>query len=212
MKFWTSLFLLCFIIQGCTSTTTQNNTFQVGDILFQDLDCGGPCDAIEAVTQGVDGWNFSHCGIVVEKEGELQVIEAYGAVQSVPIDIFLQRYLDSTGNPKVVIGRPKDPTIATESAKLAFSYLGKGYDDAFQLNDDEYYCSELVYECFKKANNNQEYFPLNVMTFKAPNTDTTMPEWITYYEEINQPIPEGEMGINPGAISRSKQLQIIYPY
>ena len=27
-------------------------TFQEGDIFFQDLDCGPPCDAIEAVTQG----------------------------------------------------------------------------------------------------------------------------------------------------------------
>ena len=41
-------------------------TFQEGDIFFQDLDCGPPCDAIEAVTQGYKGSNLSHCAIITE--------------------------------------------------------------------------------------------------------------------------------------------------
>ena len=211
MKYRIASILFCLLISSCTNTIEDKpSLFKAGDILFQDLDCGGPCDAIEQVTEGVDGWDFSHCGIVVEKESKLLVIEAYGAVQALPIDSFLLRYVDSNRNPKVVIGRPKDNALATKSAELAFSYLGKGYDDIFQLNDDKYYCSELVYECFKAANNNQEYFPLNIMTFKAPNTDSTMSEWTKYYQEIGKPIPEGEMGINPGAISRSEELEIIY--
>ncbi|MEZ5018002.1 MAG: YiiX/YebB-like N1pC/P60 family cysteine hydrolase [Flavipsychrobacter sp.] len=210
MKFLAPFFILSFLLYSCSTTVKNAPKFQEGDILFQDLDCGGPCNAIEAVTEGVNGWDFSHCGIVVEKEGQLQVIEAYGAVQAVPIDSFLQRYVDSAGKPKVVIGRPKDQTIATKSAQLAFTYLGKDYDRVFQLNDDKYYCSELVYECFKAANDNEPFFPLNVMTFKAPNTDSIMNEWMEYYEPLNTTIPEGEMGINPGAISRSNKLEIIY--
>ena len=37
---------------------------QTGDLLFQDMDCGPMCDAIEAVTQGAEGAKFSHIGIV----------------------------------------------------------------------------------------------------------------------------------------------------
>ncbi|MHC4724324.1 MAG: hypothetical protein ACYS9V_08765 [Planctomycetota bacterium] len=35
-----------------------------GDLLFQDLDCGPLCDAIEKVTTGYQGSNFSHVGIL----------------------------------------------------------------------------------------------------------------------------------------------------
>ena len=38
--------------------------FQRGDLLFQDLDCGPPCDAIEAVTVGYQNANLSHCDII----------------------------------------------------------------------------------------------------------------------------------------------------
>ncbi len=36
-----------------------------GDLLFQDLDSSPVCDAIELVTPGYKGANFSHIGIVV---------------------------------------------------------------------------------------------------------------------------------------------------
>lgn len=188
---------------------TQYN-LQAGDILFQDLDCGAACDAIESVTEGVNGMDFSHCGIVVDIDGELKVIEAYGSVQAVPLDSFLVRSKDRTGKPKVVIGRLNDnPELAEKSAEIAETYLGKAYDKAFALNDDAYYCSELVYECYKAANGGTAYFPLNIMTFKAPGTDSFMPFWKEYYHTLGTAIPEGDSGINPGAISRNHNLQII---
>lgn len=49
-----------------------------GDILFQDLQCGPLCEAINAVTQGVDGRSFSHCGMVVRVADTLCVVEAIG--------------------------------------------------------------------------------------------------------------------------------------
>ena len=53
-----------------------------GDLLFQNLNCGALCDAIETVTEGVDGKDFSHCGIVVELNDSLKVIEAIGDVDT----------------------------------------------------------------------------------------------------------------------------------
>ena len=202
------IFVIC-VLASCTGQSVDTHNVKVGDILLQDLDCGDACNAIESVTTGVDGWNLSHCGIVVEQGGQLMVVEAYGVVQATPIDSFLARNIDSAGKAKVLIGRPKSQVLAVKSATLATEYVGMAYDDAFTLGDDKYYCSELVYECFKKANSGKEYFPLNIMTFKYPDTDSTIPFWIEYYQDLNQPIPEGEKGINPGAISRSNNLEII---
>ncbi|MBW7914933.1 MAG: hypothetical protein H3C54_14800 [Taibaiella sp.] len=207
------ILVTAYILTSCRSTPAQQEAgkynLRPGDILFQDLDCGPACDAIEAVTEGVDGRDFSHCGIVAEIDGKLQVVEAYGSVQAVPVDSFLSRSKDATGNTKVLIGRTDDKTLALQSAELSKKYIGKAYDNAFAMGDDAYYCSELVYECYKLANGGEVYFPLNTMTFKVPGTDTFMPFWTEYYHKLSMEIPEGDSGINPGAISRSKHLQII---
>ena len=46
--------LLALIVVVLLLILSRQSTpgFQVGDILFQDLDCGPPCEAIEAVTSG----------------------------------------------------------------------------------------------------------------------------------------------------------------
>ena len=143
-------------------------------------------------------------------EGELQVVEAYGKVQAVSVDSFLARSMDGGGRSKVVIGRLKEnKELALQGAILSRSYIGKEYDEAFMLGDDAFYCSELVYECYKEANGGKPFFPLNEMTFKEPGTDTFMPFWKEYYHKLGTGIPEGAPGINPGAISRSEQLQIL---
>ncbi|WP_276132148.1 YiiX/YebB-like N1pC/P60 family cysteine hydrolase [Polluticoccus soli] len=184
---------------------------QPGDVLFQDLDCGAECDAIEKVTEGIDGMDFSHCGIVVQMGNEMMVVEAYGAVKATLVNDFLARTKDASGKPRVVIGRLKDEqsSLADESAEIAKKYIGKGYDDAFEMGNDKYYCSELVYECFKKANKNKPFFQLNKMTFKEPGTDTIMSFWVDYFKKLGKPVPEGKKGINPGAMSRNKDIQII---
>ena len=203
--------VLIIILSSCDYGAIERNALQEGDILFQDLDCGAACDAIESVTQGVNGLDFSHCGIVAKVDGKLQVVEAYGKVQAVTLDEFMERSADDHGNPKVIVGRvnASDKELATRSAAISKEYIGKGYDKEFKMGDDKYYCSELVYECYKRANNGEVYFPLNKMTFKEPDSTSFMPFWVEYYKKLDQPIPEGEPGINPGAISRSEHLEII---
>jgi len=78
-----------------------------GDLLLQDLDCGGLCDAIEKVATGYQGASLSHVGIVAKApEGGLVVIEGVrDGVQATPIQNLLQRSPDIEGRPKVLVGR-----------------------------------------------------------------------------------------------------------
>ena len=80
---------------------------ELGDLLFQDLDSGALCDAIEQVTIGFDGTNLSHVGLVAKDPHRgLVVIEAVSAgVVATPLHTFLARSLDDGHRPKVLVGR-----------------------------------------------------------------------------------------------------------
>ncbi len=196
--------------QKAFADTTQ---LQTGDLLFQDLDCGPLCDAIEKVTTGVCGAKLSHVGLIERAaNGRVFLIEAYGPVARTPIVTVLNRHIDRMGFPLVIIGRLREKydSLISIAMQQATALIGKPYDDAFILNNDSYYCSELVYESFKKANADSSFFEVAPMTFKDPQTGLFLETWVNYYKALHQPIPEGEPGINPGLISRSDKLHIVH--
>jgi len=189
---------------------------QEGDILFQDLDCGDFCDAVETVTKGVKGARFSHVALAVKNEnGEMAVIEAISkGVSITPLDTFLHRSSDRKGNPKVIVGRmiKKYEHLIAPAVKEAFSLVGKPYDVVFKLNNDDYYCSELIHEVYKRANNGKAVFVTYPMTFKDPKTNQTFDAWYYYFRDLKQPVPEGELGNSPGSISYSNKIEIVHAY
>ncbi len=195
-------------------TISQTDLLKPGDILFQDLDCGDLCNAIETVTKGYRGANFSHCGMIVSiKNGEVKIIEAIGEeVQVSLLPKFLSRSKDSDGNPKVMVGRPgkKARKYISSAIDVSQNYLGKPYDAVFNLKNDRYYCSELIHQCFIDAG--KKIFKENPMTFKDPKTDSFFPAWVEYFESLKARIPEGKLGLNPGGMSRSKSVDVIYMF
>ena len=192
----------------------SNPEFQLGDILFQDLDCGPPCEAIEAVTSGYNGAQLSHNGIITEIQGnkfsQIFVVEAIGEeVVKTPLDKFLER------SNKVIVGRLKpDYTYMISDAinYIENSILGKPYDYIFDLENDTYYCSEVIYQGFQASDSTQNLFAINPMTFNEPNSKNPFVHWVTYYEELNAAIPEGELGLNPGGMSQSDKINIIHTF
>ena len=204
---------------GCNadnSARVDSFDLRKGDLLFQDVDCPELCDAIETVTQGYNNYNFSHVGIIARDEkGNISVIEAVSAGVSVTdISSFLNRSADRNNMPKVVVGRLKRPYrgLITAALEYAAELKGKSYDKTFAVNNDAYYCSELVYEVFMLANDRQPLFELQPMTFKDPVTGQTLDVWKEYFAQLGVPVPQGEPGINPGGISRSAVLDIVYVY
>ena len=193
-------------MSSCGSTYPK---LQKGDIIFQDLDCGELCDAIEKVTTGANGKSFSHVAIVskVGSDGKILVIEAYDGVQEIPFEELVKR------SPKITVGRlrPEYRYLIPVAVDKAYKLIGRPYDSKFMLNNDAYYCSELIYEIFKYDDKGKliELFPLNIMTFNDPSTNKTMSIWTEYFKKLGVTVPEGKLGINPGAISRSKRLSTL---
>jgi hypothetical protein len=213
------LLLACVFVVGCSQDCYQKGkgfALQEGDLLFQDLDCGPLCDAIEKVTTGYRGAGFSHVGIAAkDADGSFVVIESSSSgVTSTPLQTFLNSSLDTQGRPKVVVGRlkPVFRRLIPLAIKEAVALKGNPYDRVFAINNDSFYCSELIYEIFLRANNDRPVFALQPMTFKDLDTGTTLPAWEQYFSELGVSVPEGEPGINPGGISCSPVLSIIYSY
>ena len=189
---------------------------EVGDILFQDSDCGPFCTSIEKVTSGIAGANFSHVGMVIptEKRG-LMVLEAISkGVVLTPLDTFFVRSFDANNQSKVVVGRMKEvhKALIPRAVDFAKTKIGLAYDDVFNIYNDRYYCSELIYDAFKFANGNQAIFQLEPMTYIDPDTEETFPIWADYFQKLQVPIPEGEPGLNPGGMSMSPYIDIVHFY
>jgi hypothetical protein len=205
--------MVLLILAGYTVQAQNENVPRIGllegDLLLQNLDCGPLCDAIESVTDGFDGHDFSHIGLVTFKEGtrEAYVIEAVGnSVRMTRMDSFMARTTH-----KVYIARvsPKYASLIPTAVAFAKMQLGMPYDDAFLYDNDKYYCSELIYDAFKSANGDKPFFKLEPMTFKKPESNEYDPTWIKYYKTLNMDIPQDKPGINPAGISKSDKLMIL---
>jgi hypothetical protein len=223
------IILFSFFCIACGNNTTKENTefqLEVGDLLFQDLDSSPLCDAIELVTPGYNGANFSHIGIVVEigdlfclnpeynqitdgAKANIRVLESLpGGVSTTRLDSFLMRSSDNNNNPKVIVGRLIEKNTIPEAIQFCKKQIGIDYDKEFILDNSQYYCSELIYEAFLK----DSIFKLQPMTFLHPETKDTLETWKNYYSNLGVEIPQNKLGINPGIMSLSEKIEIIHFY
>jgi len=192
----------------CYATKLQN-----GDLIFQE-DCPDDMEnSIKQVTNSIENYQFTHVGIVyIDEKDSVFVLEATTPkVVLTPLYEYLYPEKAKGCYPVSVVGRLKQEYqhLIPEALEIGFALIGKDYDYGFILDNDKYYCSELVYEILKQANDGKEVFPLNVMTFKLKETGQTANGWIEHFKKHNLPIPEGESGINPGAMSQADIIQII---
>ena len=217
-----TLFLSLLLI-SCGNNSNDEFSLQIGDILFQDLDSSPLCDAIEKVTPGYNDYNFSHIGIVVELgdpncinsdyiyENDIKILEAIPEkVKTTRLDSFLNRSFDSDSMPKVVVGRLKKQYhfLIEDAVSFLKSKIGVKYDHYFIEKNNQYYCSELIHEAFSK----DSIFFQKPMTFIEPETEKIMDIWDEYYKNLNFEVPQGKIGINPGIMSISQNIEIIHHY
>jgi len=212
-RIFNALTILIFTITSCATETAFN--WQEGDILFQDGDCGDFCEAIRKVTSGYEGRDFSHNGILSKEGSEWYVLEAISkGVSKTPLQDFLNRHLDEEGNPIIIVGRLKAPyrPLIPNALIHASSLIGRPYDAYFDLDNDAYYCSELIHLSLQKANEGVPIFTAQPMTFIDPDTGETFGIWVNYFDGLGSEIPENKPGLNPGGMSLDPAIDIIYDF
>ena len=212
-------FLLCFnslVAQEIyIDFFLENYNPTEGDFIFQDLDSSPLCDAIEEVTPGIFNQNFSHVGMIIKHNNKHKLIEAFSnGVKIVDLKEFLMRSIDLYGFPKITIAQihpiflKENPNIISKAIENAKNLLDLPYDEKFLLNNNSFYCSELIYEIFSLED---EFFKLSPMTYKNSNGEF-LQIWIDYFEDLNMEIPESILGINPGKMTLNSNLKFIYNY
>ena len=190
---------------------------QNGDLIFLESCNSTIGNAIKNVTSSAENYHFTHVGMVYIKENDsIFVIEAtHPRVKITPLSEYLYPADEKKKcYPKSVVGRLKSEYqhCIPKALEEALPLVGKEYDYSYDLKNNKYYCSELIYLILLKANDGIPVFPLNKMTFKSEITKEFLPEWVNYFKKQGIAIPEGEPGINPGAMSKASVIEIVHYY
>lgn len=129
--------LRSWLIEPLSAQDTPITDVREGDVIFQTSQ-SSQSPLIQIGTRS----KITHCGIVVIKDGKPFVLETLKTLVLTPLDKFIARGKDG----KYWLKRSDKENIKIEYAH----YLGKPYDLAFSFDNDIYYCSELVYDIYKK--------------------------------------------------------------
>ena len=124
-------------VEPLTATTNVAPEVREGDVIFQTT-TSEQSPMIQLATRS----RISHCGIIVMKDGKPYVLETLKTLKLTPLNRFIVRGKGC----RYWLKRSDKKDI-----KIKYDhYLGKPYDAAFRLDNDIYYCSELVYDIYKK--------------------------------------------------------------
>jgi hypothetical protein len=171
---------------------------RAGDVLFQSLPHGPLVDAIEGITDS----EWSHCGILMKKDGRWYVAEAIGEVRYTPLHLWLVRGRGT----KIAAYRLKVvPSGLPEGLAAGVKrLLGRPYDFRYAPEDDEIYCSELVYKVYDSA------FALKLGQWEKLG-DLNWPSFEPLIREMEGgDLPLDRPMITPVGVTRSPLLEQIF--
>ncbi|MBP5560316.1 MAG: hypothetical protein J6X70_00730 [Muribaculaceae bacterium] len=174
-----------------------------GDLFFVLTD--NPEDPVAGATAHGNQLNTNHVGIAHYRDGALTVVEAIPAsgVTVTPIDTFLTRAQN-----RVAVARLVDTCSVASMVERALTYMGRPYDELFMLDEQEVYCSELVWLSYVRPDGGR-VFDLAPMSFHDAQGEL-LPYWREHYTSRGLRIPTGALGTNPSRLSASPQLKMIY--
>ncbi|PTL33071.1 hypothetical protein C7120_00065 [Prevotella sp. oral taxon 376] len=202
-----SLLLLLCLTQGLAAQTPIKGDCSL--LRDADLIFFSPADgnAITEVTEGFQGRAIDHVAIFLRIAGMPYTLEAtHRGVVVQPIDSTLTRH--SRHGRQVFAGRITDGLDIKASLRNALRHLGKPYDFFFEPDDSALYCSELVQKAYQDTAGRPIFEPIPMSFHNARGEITDY--WKDYYRKAGKTVPEATPGSNPGQLSRSKRLSILY--
>ena len=198
------LLFMFYLFNGCTQESLHS-----GDLVFVASENSDFEKSIVEVTHSNDQkLNFTHVGIINVTDSGMFVIEAIPEKGVVYTSLEEFKTKNKKNTVHIASFKPEYKKYREIAINRACSHLGKGYDYAFDFDNDLYYCSELVYDAYAYAASDPHFIATPPMTFKNRETDAPLPYWIDYFEKLQLPIPEGKPGINPNGLSQSEKIII----
>ncbi|TAH28841.1 MAG: YiiX family permuted papain-like enzyme [Cytophagales bacterium] len=180
----------------------NNTTFQNGDIIFQ-ISLSGQGKAIQLATKS----NYTHCGLIVEKNNQFYVFEAETHVKA----IRLKKWIERGKNQHFVVKRLKNAekiltkTMIENITKQILKYNEKRYDIYFSWSDEAMYCSELVWKIYQKATGIEVGNLQKLKDFDLTSNEVKQ----KLKERYGNNIPLEEKVISPESIFKSDKLEEI---
>ncbi|HCA41988.1 MAG TPA: hypothetical protein DEP28_01900, partial [Bacteroidetes bacterium] len=126
----------------------NKNQLQEWDLIFHTSQ-SRQCKAVQLATKSI----YTHCGLIIKRNGEFYVLEAVQPVKLTRLRNFIARGKDN----EYVIKRLKEsekiltPEVKEKMNKISNEWVGKNYDLTFEWSDDKIYCSELIWKIFQRS-------------------------------------------------------------
>lgn len=196
----------CVFGLGIVCCSCHTPQFQSGDLLFVE---GRASGAMEQAIMGSTG-AMVHVGIIEVRGDSVFVIDAAPktGVSRRTYAVFLEAQKDGQGNmPAIRIMRLKDNSNARDYVAKAKSLCGVEYDFTFLPDNGQYYCSELVHDCY--AREGKPLFEAAPMNFR--NAEGVFDSyWVELFEAQGMDIPQDVLGTNPDDLFHSPLLISVY--
>jgi hypothetical protein len=170
---------------------------ETGDVLFQALPHNPLVDAIEGAT----GSPFSHCGLVMQRGTEWIVLEAIGPVKETPLNKWIDR--GRFGGFAAYRFKAKYRSRVGDVIREVEKYLGRKYDAHYRFDNDEIYCSELIFVAFRKC------FGEDLGTVRKLG-DLNWDPYAEVIIQIEGSVPTSREMITPADLSEAPQLEGVF--
>lgn len=207
---------LCLIlittIAAASSCIAKKYIPQEGDLLFQVAGSSKFSEAIADGTAWGDSIKFVHVAIVAMDKGKPYVIEASSkkGVTHTAWKKFLSSSPSINHHPGVVAMRAKAAFPIAKAIERANGFLGEKYDWSYYPDNGKIYCSELVYESYRKYDGSP-LFTASPMNFRDERGNMPI-FWINLFKRLGEPIPEGVLGTNPNDMAKDPILVEVYRF
>ncbi len=202
-----SLLVLLVLITG--SCGKDKYTPREGDLLFVVDSSSAFSKAVTDATAWDDSLKYSHVAMMIVEDGKPYILEATSkkGVACTGWDDFMDTEPNGSGFVimRLNIGFPVEKAVAR-----AKSHLGKSYDWSFLPDNDKFYCSELIYDCYRDLDGTP-LFTAHPMNFRDKSGN--MPDfWVDLFEKLGETIPEGVPGTYPSDLAKEPILSIVYTH